>query len=113
MAKKSSGTYAKIRLEAENPKSIDFVVQQLKQVATALNMGFVGPVYLPTKELKVTVRRTPCGDGSDTYETWRKRIHRRFVIVYGDDKSLRHLLKIKVPEDVYVKIVLGQKKSAS
>jgi len=97
---------ARIRLESEDPKHIDYVIEQIKNIATALNMGFKGPIPLPKKRLRVTVRRTPCGDGSDTYETWWKEISRKFVIVEGDEKSLKYILRVKIPEDVYVKIIL-------
>ena len=71
-----------------------------------LNMKVKGPIPLPTKKLTITTRRTPCGDGSETYERWQKRISRRIIEVIGDNKSLRQLLRIKVPDNVYVKIIL-------
>ncbi|NPA22295.1 MAG: 30S ribosomal protein S10 [Candidatus Micrarchaeota archaeon] len=104
-------SYIKIRLEADNPEELQYVIDQIMQVAQAYNMKVVGPVPLPTKELKIVTRRTPCGDGSDTYETWRKRIRKRYITIYGDDKSIRNLLKIKVPPTVYIKIKMGQNKA--
>lgn len=97
---------ARIRLESDNTESLNFVVKQIKAMAEVLKMKVKGPIPLPTKKLTITVRRTPCGDGSDTYERWQKRISRRIIEVIGDNKSLRQLLRVKVPDDVYVKIIL-------
>jgi hypothetical protein len=36
-----------------------------------------GPVRLPTKCLKITTRKTPCGEGSKTWDTFEMRIHKR------------------------------------
>ena len=38
-----------------------------------------GPVRLPTKKLKVSTRKTPCGEGSKTWDTYEMRIHKRLI----------------------------------
>jgi ribosomal protein uS10 len=98
---------ARITLNGENPKDLDSVVSQIKELATTLGMKFKGPVRLPKRKLEISCRRTPCGDGSDTYEHWEKRIHKRLVDVEGDEKLIRQMLRIKVPSTVYVKISLN------
>ena len=97
---------ARIRIESDNVESINFIVNQIKAMAKVLNMKVKGPIALPTKKLTITTRRSPCGDGSETYERWQKRISRRLIEVVGDNKAIRQLLRIKVPDDVYVKIIL-------
>ena len=34
-------------------------------------------VRLPSKTLKITTRKTPCGEGSKTWDTYEMRIHKR------------------------------------
>ena len=101
-----SNPKARIRLESDDKESLNFVISQIKAMAKVLNMKINGPIFLPTKKLTITTRRTPCGDGSDTYERWQKRVSRRILEVVGDNKALRQLLRIKVPDNVYVKIIL-------
>lgn len=96
----------RIRLESDNVESINFVMKQIKAMSEILKMKIIGPIPMPTKNLTITTRRTPCGDGSDTYERWQKRISRRIIEVVGDNKTLRQLLRIKIPDGVYVKIIL-------
>jgi ribosomal protein uS10 len=98
---------ARITLSGENPKDLDGVISQIKELASALGMKLRGPVRLPRRKLVISCRRTPCGDGSDTYEHWEKRIFKRLVDIEGDEKLIRQMLRIKVPSTVYVKISLN------
>ncbi|MCS7122340.1 MAG: hypothetical protein NZ908_00035 [Candidatus Micrarchaeota archaeon] len=95
-----------IKVESDNLDSIKEIETQLRQLVQMYNLSLEGPIPLPTKELRLTVRRTPCGDGSDTYETWRKRIHKRIMIVKGEDKDIRNVLKMRVPADIHIKVKL-------
>lgn len=97
----------KITLVGERPKNLSAVITQIVELAKNFGMKVRGPVPLPRKILHITTRRTPCGDGSDTYEHWQKRISKRLLFVEADEKSIRNILRIKVPDDVFVKISLS------
>jgi len=100
-------TKVRIKLSGEDPAALDNVVAQIKNLADALNMTFIGPVRLPRRKLEIACRRTPCGDGTDTYEHWEKRVYKRLVDVEGDEKYIKQIMRIKVPTNVFVKILLG------
>lgn len=97
---------ARITLKGENSKDLDAVVSQILEIAKVLSMKVHGPIHFPRKALKITTRKTPCGDGSDTYEHWEKRISKRLIDIEGDEKHIKQVLRIKVPTDVFVKISL-------
>jgi small subunit ribosomal protein S10 len=97
---------ARIKLIGTNEKEIDQVCQQIKQIAQACGVEVSGPISLPTRRLVVTTRKTPCGDGSDTYEHWEMRIHKRLIDVAGDERTLRQIMRVKVPDSLHVKINL-------
>jgi len=97
---------ARIKLIGKSPKELDDVCNQIKEIAGATGVDISGPINLPTKRLKITTRRTPCGDGSDTYEHWEMRLHKRVVDVAGDERTLRQIMRVKVPDTVHVKISL-------
>ena len=100
-------TKVRIKLSGEVPKDLDNVVQQIKELTSALGMTFIGPVRMPRKRLEISCRRTPCGDGSDTYEHWEKRISKRLVDIEGDEKYIKQILRVRVPTNVFVKISLS------
>ena len=99
-------TKAKIILKGEEPDDLKKVIEQIKDLSRTLNMKVTGPIPLPRRRLEIATRRTPCGDGSDTYEHWEKRISKRLVMVEGEEKMIRQILRVKVPDSVFVKISL-------
>jgi small subunit ribosomal protein S10 len=99
-------TRARIKLIGKNPKELDEVCHQIEEIAKSTGVDIAGPIYLPTRRLRITTRRTPCGDGSDTYEHWEMRIFKRLIDVAGDERTLRQIMRVKVPDTVHVKISL-------
>lgn len=97
---------ARIKLIGKTPEELDDVCKQIVEIAKATGVEMKGPVPLPTRKLHVATRRTPCGDGSDTYEHWQMRIHKRLIDIAGDERTLRQVMRVKVPDTVQVKISL-------
>ncbi len=99
-------TIARIRLWSTNIESLDKVTNQIKTIAEKAGVKIRGPVPLPTKRLVVPVMKLPHGEGSKHWEKWEMRIHKRLVDVASDEKVMRQIMRIRVPEDVYVEIEL-------
>lgn len=97
---------ARIRLWSTNKNSIDKVAQQIKSIAEKAGVKVRGPVPLPTKRLVVPVLRLPHGEGSKHWEHWEMRIHKRLIDVASDERVMRQIMRIRVPDDVYVEIEL-------
>ena len=57
---------ARISLSGTDPKKVDSVCDQIKQISTKTGVQIRGPVPLPTKKLKVPCRNSPDGEGSET-----------------------------------------------
>jgi len=98
---------ARIKLESQEVADIDEVCTQIKNIAHKAGVEMKGPVPLPTKKLIISTRKTPCGDGSDTYEKWEMRIHKRLIEVFADDRVLREVMRIRIPPSVNVEMTLG------
>ena len=65
-----------------------------------------GPIPLPTKRLIVPTRKAPDGEGSETYDRWQMRVHKRLIDLDADDRALRQLMRIQVPDGVNIEIML-------
>jgi small subunit ribosomal protein S10 len=100
-------TKVRIKLSGEDSAALDNVVSQIRNLADTLSMTFVGPVRLPRRTLSISTRKTPCGDGTDTYELWEKRVFKRLCDIEGDEKYIKQVLRIKVPTNVFVKISIS------
>ena len=100
------GYKARIRLSGLNPVDLDRICNQIKEIATKTGVEISGPVPLPTKRLVVPVRKAPDGEGSETYDHWEMRIHKRLIDIAADERALRQIMRIQVPKDVNIEIVL-------
>ena len=97
---------ARISLTGTTPKSVDGVCKQIKAISERTGVNLSGPIPLPTKKLLVPIRKSPDGEGSETYERWEMRVHKRLILLDADDRALRQLMRIQVPDDVNIEIVL-------
>ncbi len=98
---------ARIKIISRNVKDASSIASQIVEIAKTLNIKFKGPVPLPTRRLKITTRKTPCGDGAHTYERWEMRIHKRLVQIDGSDQALRQVMRIPVPDTVQIEMSLS------
>ncbi len=97
---------ARIRLWSTNVHNLNYVCEQIKEIAKKTGVKMRGPIPLPTKRLVVPVRKSPCGEGSKTWDKWEMRIHKRIIDIVADERVMRHIMRVRVPEDVYVEIEL-------
>jgi small subunit ribosomal protein S10 len=95
---------ARIRLLSINLNDLEKVCKEVKDVTEKTGVKMFGPVPLPTKHLRITTRKTPCGEGSKTWEHYEMRIHKRLIDVAAQDRSMVLITKIKIPESVVVEI---------
>ncbi|OIO26224.1 30S ribosomal protein S10 [Candidatus Micrarchaeota archaeon CG1_02_55_22] len=98
---------ARIKLQSQNVSELDDVCGQIKEIAQRVGVEMKGPVPLPTKKLRISTRKTPCGDGSDTYEKWELRVHKRLIEIFADDRVLREVMRIRIPSSVNVEMTLN------
>ena len=97
---------ARIKLIGKSPQDLEEVCKQIVEIAKMTGVEIKGPVPLPTRRLSVCTRRSPCGDGSDTYEHWEMRIHKRLLLIEGDEKVLKQIMRVRVPDTVHIEISL-------
>jgi len=70
---------ARISLSGTDPEKVDSVCSQIKQISTRTGVAIRGPIPLPTKRLQVPCRKSPDGEGSETWDRWEMRIHKRLI----------------------------------
>ena len=97
---------ARISLTGTEPTKVDSVCQQIKQISERTGVDIRGPIPLPTRVLKVPVRKSPDGEGSETVDRWEMRVHKRLIYLDADERALRQLIRINVPDGVNIEIIL-------
>ncbi|MCQ4153156.1 MAG: 30S ribosomal protein S10 [Archaeoglobales archaeon] len=100
------GPKARIKLSSLNPADLDRICAQIKDIAVKTGVEISGPIPLPTKRLVVPSRKAPDGEGSNTWDHWEMRVHKRLIDIAADERTLRQIMRIQVPRDVNIEIVL-------
>jgi small subunit ribosomal protein S10 len=96
-----------IKLVSTTAADVDDIAKQIKQIAASASIKCKGPIPLPSNKLIQTTRKTPCGDGSHTYERWEMRVSKRLIILDGTDQALKQIMRIRVPDTVQIEISLA------
>jgi small subunit ribosomal protein S10 len=102
--------YARVKLAGMDTKVLEEICESIKEIADKYGTSVRGPVPLPTKRLSVTTMKTPCGDGTGhgnaTYDRWQMRIHKRIIDIGANERALRQVVRIAIPEGVKIDIEL-------
>ena len=98
--------FVRIRLSSTSIDSINQICDEIKQVGLRTGVKIRGPIFLPTKKIIVTVRKAPSGEGTHTFDHWEMRIHKRIIDLEADERTIRELMRIRVPQDVKIEIEL-------
>lgn len=94
----------RIKLNSINIDKLNKICEEIKQIASKSGITVSGPVPLPTKKLKITTRKSPCGQGSATFDRFEMRIHKRLIDLPANEKVLHHIMRMQFPKDVNIKI---------
>ncbi len=98
---------ARIKLTSTNLENLTQVCDNIKSITEKTGIKVKGPQPLPTKKLNVVTRKAPSGQGTNTYDKWEMRIHRRLIDMDADDRTMRQLMRLRVPEDVFIEVNLS------
>ena len=96
----------RIKLVSPDYKALEEVSSQIIGIAKQAGVRYSGPIPLPTKKMGVTTRKSPCGGGSETYERWEMRVHKRLVDIHADESALRQIMRVSIPSNVHVSLEL-------
>ncbi|TES99719.1 MAG: 30S ribosomal protein S10 [Hadesarchaea archaeon] len=97
---------ARIRLSSTDLKKLDEVCQQLVGIAERVGIKLSGPIPLPTRRIVIPTRKSPDGEGTATWDRWELRVHKRLIDMQADERAMRQIMRIQVPEEVTIEIEL-------
>ncbi|MDP2947451.1 MAG: 30S ribosomal protein S10 [Nanoarchaeota archaeon] len=94
----------RIKLQSVDIDKLNEVIGTIKNISSGAGMPMSGPIPLPTKKLKITTRKSPCGNGTATFDRFEMRIHKRVIDLPSNDKILHNIMRISIPRTVKIKI---------
>ena len=99
-----------IKLTGDNHQEVNLVCEQIQQISDETGVKLRGPIPLPTRRIVVPCRKSPDGEGSETWDHWEMRVHKRLLELVTntakDEKSLRKALRIPIPDSVPIELSL-------
>ncbi|MDD5132810.1 MAG: 30S ribosomal protein S10 [Candidatus Nanoarchaeia archaeon] len=95
---------ARINISSSDINKINELCNSIKDIAEKTGTKIRGPIPLPMKRLKMTTRKSPCGNGKASFDNFEMRIHKRLIDLGVDERALRLIMRVKIPEDVQIAI---------
>lgn len=94
----------RIKLQSVDIQKLNEVIENIKLIASNAGVIVAGPIPLPTSRMKITTRKSPCGNGTATFDNFEMRIHKRVLDLPSNDKVLHSIMRIQIPRTVSIKI---------
>ena len=88
-------------------EAVEKVCAELKNRAISKDLKVCGPVRMPTKVLRLTTRKSPCGEGTNTWDRFQMRIHKRIIDLYSPADEVRQITNISIEPGVDVEVTIA------
>ena len=95
---------ARIKIASNDINKVNEICDYIKGIADKTGVEMRGPIPLPTKKLKLTTRKGPCGNGTVTWDHFEMRVHKRMIDLGIDERALRLVMRVPIPEGLNIEI---------
>ena len=97
----------RITLTSTLVKALEKVCQEFTRAAKDNKVDVKGPVHLPTKTLRTTTRKTPCGEGSKTWDRYQMRIHKRIIDLNCTQEMIKKITQVGIVPGVDIDFTIS------
>lgn len=95
---------ARIKIASIDIEKVNEVCSYIKDISDKTGVDMRGPIPLPTKKMKLTTRKSPDGEGKASWERYEMRIHKRLIDLGTDERALRLVMRVPIPEGLNIEI---------
>lgn len=96
----------RITLTSRSVANLEKVCADLKRGALDKELPVSGPVRMPTKHLKITTRKAPSGEGTNTWDHFEMRIHKRLIDLQAPAEVVKQITSISIEPGVEVDVTI-------
>lgn len=96
----------RITLMSKDVKSLEKVCADLIGETKKKNLKVSGPVRLPTKILRLVTRKSPCGEGTDTFDHFEMKIHKRLIDLQTSSDDVKDITSISIEPNVDIDVTV-------
>lgn len=83
------------------------VCKELINSAKERNLPVSGPKRMPVKTLRITTRKSPCGQGTNTWDRFEMPIYKRLIDIQSSTEVMRHITAIHIDHGVDVELIIS------
>jgi small subunit ribosomal protein S20e len=102
--------FIRIILTSRKITSLEKICQNIINSSKHKNLKVIGPKRIPTKSLVITTRKSPCGEGTNTWDRFEIKIHKRIIDLFSEDNIVNHITTINIEPGVEVEVTYLNKK---
>ena len=95
---------ARIKVASTDIDKVNQVCKSIRDIADKTGVEMRGPVPLPTKRLKIVTKKSPAFEGKRSWDRFEMRIHKRLIDVSADERTLRLVMRVPIPEGLNIEI---------
>ena len=96
----------RITLTSRNVENLEEVCNDVISRTKDQRLKVRGPIRLPTKSLKITTRKSPCGEGTNTWDRFEIRIHKRIIDLHSPSDVVKQITSINIKPGVEVEVTI-------
>eukprot|EP01017_Pseudomicrothorax_dubius_P012290 TRINITY_DN1494_c0_g2_i3.p1 TRINITY_DN1494_c0_g2~~TRINITY_DN1494_c0_g2_i3.p1 ORF type:complete len:116 (-),score=34.84 TRINITY_DN1494_c0_g2_i3:140-487(-) len=96
----------RITLTSKIVASVERACREMVSNAKGRQAKVRGPVRIPTKVLRHTVLKTPCGEGTNTYDRFELRIFKRVIDIECLRDEIKEITTMKLDPGVDVELTV-------
>ena len=98
----------RMTLRGRETKPLEHACSEI--VSRAKQQGYKtrGPVRIPTKIMSITTRRSPCGNGTNTWDRFEMKVHKRVIDVYCPSSVVKEITNFRIDTGVDVNLIVQQ-----
>ena len=98
----------RITLPSESIDSLEQVCGDLVHVAREKMLKMKWPFKMPTKVLRITTRKSPCGEGTNISGRLELRVHKRVIDLHISFKVVKQITSITIEPGVEVEVTIAE-----
>ncbi|KAL7716296.1 Small ribosomal subunit protein uS10 [Entamoeba marina] len=95
-----------ITITSTKMKAVEKLCADLKENGKKKGVQIRGPVRIPTKTLRINTRKTPCGEGSKTWDHFQMRIYKRVMTLKTTPELVKDLTSLKIEPGVELEVAM-------
>lgn len=96
----------RITLTSRNVENLEKVCSELISRTRDQRLKVRGPVRMPTRILRITTRKSPCGEGTNTWDRFEMRVHKRLIDLHSPSDLVKQITSINIEPGVEVEVTI-------